>query len=508
MLESNRTHNAIKNIVVAYIGIVIKLVLKFCVRTMFVITLSKEYLGLEGLFSNILVFLSLAECGIGPAITFCLYKPIANSDERAMIALMSFFKKAYRIIGSFIFVLGIMFVPFIDTVIKGDIKIPDLRLIYILFLMNSVISYFFSYKAIFITANQKDYIVRCVQLIVECVKAALQMAILYCTKNYLLFLGVMIVSTLLQNVVIEIIANRRYPILGCDEEIELDANNKYLIKENVCAIVVHRIGGMVVFSSSHILMSKMCGLIAEALYSNYAMIISVVESFYRVFFQSITASVGNLRATSDISQQKIIFNKVLFVNFVGSMFAATCLLSLLNPFIKIWLGESFCFAEDSVVVLVLYFYLKSMRQTAMAFANAYGFQRLYKIAPIPEIIINLSVAIFGAIQCGPVGIFYGGIASILFVSVWVEPYVVYKHGFHMGLLDYFERYVKYGVVSFAVAVSAYYTCSAFTMGGILGILERLIICVSVTGMAVYGFFSRTDEFSDLLALGKKILRMR
>jgi len=143
--ESSRTQNSIKNIVVAYVGIVVKIVLKFGVRTMFVFTLSREYLGLEGLFSNILVFLSLIELGIGPAITFCLYRPITKNDEQTIIALMQFFKKIYWIIGSLIFVLGIMFVPVIDLFIKGDIEIPDLELIYVLFLVNSAISHFFSY---------------------------------------------------------------------------------------------------------------------------------------------------------------------------------------------------------------------------------------------------------------------------------------------------------------------------------------------------------------------------
>jgi len=303
------------------------------------------------------------------------------------------------------------------------------------------------------------------------------------------------------------IADKKYPILSGHEQVGLDNENKQLIKENVCAIVVHRIGGMMVFSSSHILMSKICGLIAEALYSNYAMIISVVESFYRVFFQSITASVGNLRAASDVRQQKAVFDKVFFINFVGIMFAAACLLSMLNPFVVIWLGKSFCFTEGTVVVLVFNFFLKGMRQTAMVFANAYGFQRWYKLAPIPEIVINLLIAIVGGVKYGPGGIFYGGIASTLFVSAWVEPYVVYKHGFHMSLMDYCRRYMCYGVISLVTIVSSYYICEVFADDGVLGIVERLVICVSITGMSVYVFFGRTDEFCELVVLGKKLLKM-
>jgi len=506
MQGDSRAKNAIKNMIVAYASMVLNLLFKFGVRTVFVYTLSKEYLGLEGLFSNILVFLSLVELGIGPAITFCLYKPIANNDERTIIALMRLFKKAYWAIGSVIFVLGVSFVPFIDKLIKGNAGLENLQLIYVLFVLNSAISYFFSYKAIFITANQKDYIVQGVRLIVEIIKAVFQVVVLYYTKNYRLFLAVMILSTLFNNVFIAFIADKKYPVLKSDELVELDAENKYLIKENVCALVFHKIGGMVVFSTSHILMSRICGLIAEAIYSNYAMITTGVEGLYGAFFGAIVAGVGNLRVTSDVEQQKYVFNKVFFINFVGIMFATTCLLSMFNPFIVVWIGKEFCFDNSVVYVMVLYFYIRGMRQTAGMFNMAYGFQRFNKYVPIPEIIINLLVSILAAMKWGPIGIFIGSIMSTVLTCMWVEPYILYRHGFQSSLWDYCKRYIQYAVVSFVVVVSSYCICNLIACDGMVGIAERLMICILITVIAVYVIFGRTKEFSELLLVGQRLLK--
>ena len=154
--SGNRTKNSIYNFLLALIGQGLDVVIKFALRTVFIITLGKEYLGLNGLFTNILSFLSLAELGVGAAITYSLYEPIANNDESKILPLMALYKKAYTIIGTGVIAIGISLTPFLKFLIAEMPNIENIQLIYTLFVINSGISYFFSYKSSYISANQID----------------------------------------------------------------------------------------------------------------------------------------------------------------------------------------------------------------------------------------------------------------------------------------------------------------------------------------------------------------
>lgn len=153
----SRLTNTIRNTVVGFAAQLIVILLNYINRTIFIYYLGAEYLGLSGLFSNILSMLSLAELGIGVAISFSLYKPLEENDIRKTKALMNFYQLAYRIIGIVILILGLCLIPFLDVLIKDKPDIPHFTLIYVLFLSNTVVSYFFTYKRSLLSADQKEY---------------------------------------------------------------------------------------------------------------------------------------------------------------------------------------------------------------------------------------------------------------------------------------------------------------------------------------------------------------
>lgn len=506
IMSNTRTENSIRNIMVAYSTQFLQIVLKFVVRTVFVLTLSKEYLGLNGLFSNVLQFFALAELGIGPAITFCLYKPIAHNDNDTILALMRVFKKAYCCIGFFILGAGLVTAPFIESIVKDVPNIPYFKLIYLMFVVNSAVSYFYSYREIFVTANQRDYVVTSNKLMFDFLCGTLQVVFLLTTHEYLYFLIIQILTTVGRNINISRIAKRDYPVLLENRYVALDEENKWLIKENIAAMIFHKIGAVFVFSSSHILMSKLFGLVVEGLYSNYALIISAVEELYGAFFRAITASVGNLRATSDKDNQLRVFKNVFFINFVGITFATVCLLVLFNPFITLWVGEQFCFDNFIVYALVTYFYFRGMRCTCGTFNGAFGLMRCYKSTPIPEVIINIGSAIWLSRIYGPAGIFMGGIISTILICLWIEPYVLFKYGFPMSLRKYFMIYVRYLLSAILIVGTCYWCGRHIVMGGFGGIALRLLMCIIVTAVWVVALYSRTNEFRELVQIGKRILR--
>ena len=141
-----RINNSLKNMLFGVYGQFISAVMGFLVRTVFIYTLGVEYLGVEGLFTSILMMLSLANLGFDSAMTYSLYKPLADNDITKIQALMNLYKKAYRVIGIVVLIIGLAILPFLSFLINGTTTVENLYLIYILFLISSVSSYFFVYK--------------------------------------------------------------------------------------------------------------------------------------------------------------------------------------------------------------------------------------------------------------------------------------------------------------------------------------------------------------------------
>ena len=159
MSNNSRTVNTSKNVVAAVTNKVITIILTFISRKVFINYIGVQYLGINGLFTNILSLLSLADLGLGTAINVSLYKPIAENDDRKISALMSFYRKCYYIIASAITVIGLLLYPALPFIVNTDKDIPYLGLYYLLFLSKTVVSYVCVYKASLINADQKNYIV-------------------------------------------------------------------------------------------------------------------------------------------------------------------------------------------------------------------------------------------------------------------------------------------------------------------------------------------------------------
>lgn len=156
-------------------------------------TLGIDYQGVNGLFSNILSMLSIAELGLGTTIIYHLYQPLIENDESTIIALMQFYKKCYRVIAVVILILGLLIIPFLDMVVTVNTTIYSLGAIYGFFLADSVISYLFTYKRSILIADQKNYIVISLDILYQCVLKIGQIIILWITHDFLFYLSLMLV---------------------------------------------------------------------------------------------------------------------------------------------------------------------------------------------------------------------------------------------------------------------------------------------------------------------------
>ena len=344
-MAENRTNNSIKNYRMTMLSQMASILLNFIGRTFFIRLLSIEYLGVNGLFSNILSLLSLAELGVGTAITYMMYKPIAEDDRVKVAAYNQLYKKIYNCIGVFILVTGLSLTPIIYKLIKEPPQISEsIYIIYALFVINTAISYFYTYKRSLLIAHQKEYVNNQNIILFAIIKDVVLIALLYAFRSYYIYLTAQIVITFISNVVISRKTDKIFPEITSMSKQKIPASEIKTIIKNTLAMVCHKIGSVVVSGTANIFISYFVGLATVGVYSNYVMISTAALQIVGKGVNSLTASFGNLVATS--SQQNIlnVFKRVYFINFILSLVIATFFMHLLIHLLRYGLAISICWS--------------------------------------------------------------------------------------------------------------------------------------------------------------------
>ena len=499
----SRTDSSIKNLTSAMIGQVFALIISFVARIVFLNVLNEQYLGLNGLFTNILTVFSLVELGVGPAMNFCLYKPLAENDTEQVKSLMSFYRNAYNIIGVAIAIIGVGFVPFYRLFMAQVPDIPNLTLIYLLFTANTVASYFFAYKRALIICDEKRYVSNFYRYTFFSLLNIAQIFLLLTTGNYILFLVLQVIFTLAENIFVSLKADKMYPYLT-EKNVQPVSNGTLSdITKNVKAMLMHKIGTVLVLSTDNIILSKYVGIVAVGIYSNYYLIISALQIVLYQVFDSIIASIGNLNAVSGNRDGRLekVFDRVFFLNFWIFALCSCCLAVLFNPFISLWLGDHLLFDNLTVAAIVINFYLTGMRKTANTFKEATGLFYYDRYKPIFESVINIAASVYLAVRLGAAGVLLGTIISTLATCIWVEPYVVYRHSFKKGVGGYLVKLIAYSALCAGVCRLTLYTAGLITSGSrwfrfILKALTAFII-PNIIFMLV---FFRNENFRYYLKL--------
>ena len=502
-----RLDNASRNIKYATISFAVVNLLKFVVRFVFVRTLPVEFLGINGLFSNIISVLSLAELGIGPAIVYSLYKPLAIGDTETVKSLMQLFKKAYVRIGCFIIIVGLSISPWLEWFIKDKPSIDGLKIFYAIFILNTGLSYFFSYKRNLLIADQKQYVDNLYQSIVQIILALGQVVSLMIYPSFLVYIILMLVATLIENYWLSQKTEQLYPYIKTYTYIPLSAGIKQTIKHNVGAMILHKVGSIVVFGSSNLILSKFVGLVAVGMYSNYYMVINALNNFAGKFFGSITASIGNLIAL-DTEEKKLRIFKV--TEFLTAWQAANIFVGfvvMFNPLIELWLGKTYLFGQQIVIWLSINFYFNYMRKAVQTFKDASGLYWQDRYKPFVESVINFVASVYLAKSYGVIGVIWGGIISTLGVCFWWEAYVLFKCGLKRPLVEYFGLVSKYVLVTFGITWVTYNAYMLFVNNmSVVNFILGCLICLVITNIMWCIIFCRTGEFAYVVNVIKTKLR--
>lgn len=488
------------NTSVAFVSQMLAILMGFITRVVFTRTLSVGYVGINGLFTDILNILSLSELGVGTAITYALYVPIARKDIRKQKILMRIFRSFYRITALIVLAAGLCLIPFLHVLIKGRPDVDHLTLIYLLYLLNSVVSYLVIYKRTLVDAHQLNYITVLYHHGFLILQDILQILILVITGNFLLFLLVAVVCTITGNVLMSRKADQLFPYLkeSCKERLPLEERDGLL--RNVKAMLMHKLGSVVVNNTDNLILSGFVGVVSVGIYSNYFLIIGSVRQVLDQAFQGVAASVGNLGATADSEKSNQIFRQLFFIGQWMYGLAGVCLLELLNPFIELAFGKQYLFKSELVLLLCVNFFLTGTRKAVLIFKESMGLFWYDRYKAVIEAGLNLVFSVVLVQKAGVAGDFLGTLLSMVFTSVWVEPYILYKHQFEKTAVPFFAAYAGMVGIMAGIWWLTHWICHLWEWSAFFNLIFRLVVCLSLPNFLLWLVYGRSREGKLMMEL--------
>lgn len=502
----NRTRNSIRNIFFGAVERLITMLVPFVIRTIMIKVMGPEYLGLGNLFASVLTVLSLAELGVGSAMVYAMYRPVAEDNKTAIAALLNLYRKIYTLIGSFILVAGLLLMPFLRSLIHGELPEGlNLYIVYLLSLSQTVFSYFFgAYKASLLTAMQRDDINWNASTIAHIATYVCAIVGLLTTKNYYLYASLFPLGTILQNRIRSRYVDKYYGEYLCYGRIDRKTGTDIFRK--VLALIGHKLGRVISGSIDTLCISAYLGLTMIAIYGNYQYIVNCLYTLVVLLCGGIRASVGNSLILENREKN---YRDFLALNFLYSLITGVCcacLVALYQHFIRMWVGESYLFGFDMVILFTVYFYVRNSRQLLSTYKDAAGLWEEDALKPYAEGLVNLVLSVALAKVMGVAGIVIATIVSMLFVAMPWECVIVMRKVFHVRVRAYALRYLYYTLATAAACYAGYRVCALLPDTGILMFLVKGVLCAAVAFAVMAVAYLPLPEFKSAVALGCKVIR--
>lgn len=504
----SRVQQAAKNIFFGYISNIVILVMGFLQRTVFIAVLGRTLLGVNGLYTDVLSMLSLAELGIGTALNYSLYKPVANHDYEKIKSYMQLYKKAYLVIAGVISVIGLALIPFLPYIIKdrSGITVDELTLYYLIFLFNTVSTYFVAYKYSLVNAEQRSYIQTNIATITKIITVFAQIIMLLVTKNFLVYLLTQAAVELLQKVAVSVYFNKLYPYLRDKNVKKLEKEETDTVVTKTKALMFHKIGDVARLSTDSIIITYFINVDSVAIVGNYTYIITYVANFVSIIFNSVVSGFGNLVATESREKQYSIFKVYRFFACWMYGFASVGFWLLLTPLVTgLWLNDSWKLEQIILTLILIDFYFKGGRVVLINFKIAAGVFEQDKYLSLIQGAVNLVLSIIGAKYIGLAGVYIGTVISGVLANL-IQPFIVYRVCFEQKVWSYFKDSFKYiitilGVLLVLIPLKKLLMVQVnyFTF-----ILMAVVITL-IYNLVFFVIFRKTEEFGYLWDLFAKKL---
>ncbi|MBQ3435954.1 MAG: hypothetical protein IJH13_02940 [Bacilli bacterium] len=484
--------------------LVIRSVLLFAVRIVFVKTLGKTLLGVDSLFTNILVVLSIADAGISTAISFNLYKPLSEKNYKKISSLMTFYKKAYKRLGIIVLGAGVLFMPFLSIIVKENIT--NLYLFYLIYLFSTVVTYFISYKDSLLTADQNFYKSSMIVGTTYILMYVLRIVFLLIWPNFLVFALIQPIMIIIQRVLVNRYITKCYPMVDFDYKEEIPKKEQKQIFKNVKSMFLNKIGYFLVNGSDNIIISAIpsLGLGTVAIYTNYYSVVGAIDTIIAKAISGVTSSYGDLAVVESKDVQENVFNVLSFVNFIIYGLFGVGFFFLLTPLIKICFGSSFDISTVTLLVLCLNFYLVGMIRPLDIIKEATGNYYQDRYVNIFQAIINIVLSIVLGKLYGLFGVVLATLISFVCLPLWNRPYVAYKYIFNKKPYNYLKKQAIYFVSLLIICVVCHFTLNIVTIdNAVFDFVVKALFITIIYLLLVSALYCRTKEYKEVVYLIKK-----
>ncbi len=511
-MRIQRTKNASRNI---FFGIILRLyqVLgPFILRTAMIHILGMEYVGLNSLFTSILQVLNMTELGVGTAMVFSMYKPIAEDDTQKICALMRLYKLYYRAIGVIIAVIGLGITPFVPKLINHNNTIPlNITYLYWLNLGNTVLSYWlFAYKNSILLAHQRTDVISKVTIGTNTCMYIVQLFFLVVTKNYYFYLMGMLFGQALTNIVTAYYANKLYPQYQAKGKLSKEEIQS--INQRVKDLFSAKVGGVVQNSADSIVISIFLGLTVLGRYNNYYFILNAIFGFIIILLNACLAGVGNSIVLDSKAKNYSDLNKIaLLIEWIAG-FSACCLLCLYQPFVSLWAGKDNVLSFGIVICLSLYLYIITTNQMLCLYKDASGIWHSDRYRPLITALVNLILNLITVQLWGLYGVVLSTVVSMLFVGIPWLIHNLFKTVFKMSSYGFVKKLIVYFVLTIIACSVTYSLCTFFSEANISNLIIRFVLCLIVPNTLYFIVLKRTVVFSDSIkvidhALGGRLKKL-
>lgn len=496
-MKLERTKNGIRNMIWGVLNRLVTIVIPFVLRTVFIYSIGAEYLGLNSLFTSILTVLNLAELGFSSAIVYNMYKPIAENDTKTICALMGYYRRVYRIIGAVVTVVGLVVIPFLDNLIKGDVPADmNLTVLYLLFLGNTAISYFlYAYKNCILTAYQREDIISKINIVLKIVMYIVQAVSLIVFKSYYGYVICMIVNTIATNIISAYYSDKYYPEYQCKGK--LSDSNRKIIKKNIQGLMIGKLCMVSRNAFDNIFLSLFLGLKMVTIYGNYYYIMNAISGMLIIIMTSIGAGIGNSVATESLSKNHDDFKKFIFMYAWISGWCVVCLFCLFQPFMLIWMGKDLMFPLLDVILICIYFYSLTMGDVRSQYSAATGLFWENRIYVFVEAVVNIVLNYFLGRIWGVHGIVFATWISIFFINFGWGSSVIYKYYFkEYKAREYYAAHMYYFFNAAVATVITYFVTIKIPGESIISLSIKMLICIVVPNIYFALVYYKKKEFSD------------
>lgn len=512
--KNNRTTNTVYNFITNMGGQLITIFLHFLARTVFIYTLGKSYLGISGLFSNILSMLELAEFGVGSAIIFKLYDPVAREDHHRIAVLMKFYKSVYTVIGLAVAIVGCILIPFLPYLISDYDKIIGLNInavfIYCLYLIKSVSTYlFFAYKSAIIKVNQKEYLLNIINYCLLVGTTILQIAFLLLRPNFTVYVMISVMQIIVYNMTCAYLADKMYPYINEKTTDRLPIGEIKEVFKDCAAIFLYKLNAVVLKATDNLVLSIYLGLDTVAEYSNYYILYITLNTLLNRIFNSVSHSLGNLYASENKDKAYQVFESTMLITAILGGTAGAGIAVVSDELIMVWLGKEWVIAKPFAFLMGAEVFTLTFRIAISKFRTTMGLFQQAKFRPLAGMLINLIVSVALVKKLGICGVLLGTIIADWSTLMWFDPVIIHRYGYNKpeAIRRYFIKLLKYVSIALILGTADNYICQSIFCGMGWGSVFFHAVIVGITVPSAYvALCYKKPEGQYVVKLGQGYLK--